>query len=116
MNGCVERCLDRTFVFVRASEISQLARAAADVSIYLGLNDLLPRDVWVHYKKVSPSNYLKCCESLRILRNELTESGLEQADYVDVYHFMFFVYRKLKDMPGVLDELRKFSTPTRVNP
>ena len=84
-------------------------RAAADVSIFLGINILLPRETWMHRMKLDGKNYVKCCQVLGTVRDEMIESGLERSDFVDVYHFMLFLRDGLKKQPGVLEEVRYFS-------
>jgi len=85
-------------------------RVAADMSIYLGLYPLLPYEVWKERKEVNGKNYIRCCEVLQIIRNELASSIQKKTDFVDVYHFMFYLYRTLKETPGILEGIRIFST------
>jgi hypothetical protein len=89
-------------------------RMVADMSIYLGLYPLLPYEVWKERKEVNGKNYIKCCEVLQIIRNELSSSSREKAYFVDVLHFMFYLYRTLKEVPGILDGIRIFSARPQI--
>lgn len=85
-------------------------RMIADMSIYLGLYHALPYEVWKERKEVNGKNYIKCCEVLQIIRSELASSSGKETNFLDVLHFMFYLYRTLKEVPGILEGIRAFSS------
>lgn len=46
--------------------------------------------------------------NLRISFCKLEKSFSTEQDFVDVYHFLFFLYRKFKEVPGALEGIRSF--------
>jgi|GEM_PF-5038135 hypothetical protein len=68
-------------------------RVAADVSIYLGINELLPYNLWKDKMKITGESYVKCCDVLQTLRRQLETCGLVKSNLIDVYHFIFYLNR-----------------------
>ena len=50
-------------------------------------------DDW--WKIKSGSDYLKCVEVFELIKNELKNSGLENANFIDAQSFLFFITRKI---------------------
>jgi len=85
-------------------------RVAADISILLGINQLLPYNVWKYHMEVNGKDYIKCCRVLEVVKESLRKNGVESPNFLDIYHFMFCTFRKLqRDAPFVLKEIRNFS-------
>ena len=88
-------------------------RVAADITIYLGISNRLPYDVWKYRMRLNGKNYVRCCKILETIKNELSNFGFEQPDFVDLYQFMLFLYEELKKQPVVLEEVKSFSKESK---
>jgi hypothetical protein len=85
-------------------------RVAADFSILIGINQFLPYSAWKYRMQVDGNDYVKCCETLDMIKDNLRENNVQSPNFLDVYHFMFCIYRKLEDQASfVLDEIRNHS-------
>ncbi len=84
-------------------------RVAADTSIYLGINNLLPYDIFKSRMRLNGENYLRCCEVLEPIKKELSNFGFEQPDFVDFYHFLLFLHDDLRKQPGILEEIKSYA-------
>jgi hypothetical protein len=81
-------------------------RVAADSSVFLGINNLLPSNVWKYRMELNGKNYIKCCEIMEIIKKELKSISSENVDFIDVYHFLIYIYTMIK---SVLDEIRSIT-------
>jgi len=88
-------------------------RIAADASILLGINNDLPYDLWKLRMKVKGEDYVECCRTLKEVKEGLNDSGFQQPDFTDIYHFMLFIYNKIIKQPGLLEGIRAFMRARR---
>ena len=84
-------------VFIFPDKYCLWNRVAADISILLGINQLLPISVWKYRMEVNGEDYIKCCRTLEIIKDSLIKNQVQSPNFLDVYHFMFCTFRKLKD-------------------
>ena len=83
-------------------------RVVADSVILLGINDLLPYEVWKNGMVLDGKGYEKCCEVLKKIKNDLG-NFLPKPDFLDIHTFIMYIYAQIIMQPDILEEIRIFS-------